>query len=392
MVLKKSITYLDDQAAFDEWVASVDKPKIVGFDTEFIGEKRYMPELYLIQISVRPQEAILLDPKALDKLTAIQDWLRDPEVVVVTHAGENDFRVLHHTFNVLPCNVFDTQIAAAFLGFRYPVPLHELLRKFLQVRIGKSATITDWSKRPLDAYQMDYAAEDVLYLLQLYEEMQSALKKLERVSWVEEECEILGRKGFYEREELKSLAKDRVFKSLSSECKLLCVRLAYWREEEAKRRNQPIERFFPMHWITEASRLMQHQSTLSTSRLLPETAVKRLQPVIYEFMKLPMQKDEQEVMMNLEIEKDSDPVFAGNTELLLNALKVYCAQNQIAYDILLKGKTGKLLKDDKHFWPEVFNQGWRSGFLGDYWKTFLRNRGDVLVNFNNDSIVIPRPI
>lgn len=137
----------------------------IALDTEFHVERRYSPELMLLQLRGDDGDALLVDPHAELDLAPLAAVLG--RVPLVVHGGATDVRLLWERLGVVPTAVFDTQLAAGFVGDGYPVRLQELVRTHLGLHMGKGETLSDWSRRPLSPEQITYAAEDVLVLAQL---------------------------------------------------------------------------------------------------------------------------------------------------------------------------------------------------------------------------------
>ena len=117
--------YIKDQAGLTQFAEDNKSVSWLGFDTEFVGEKRYYTLLCLIQI-VTENGYYLIDTLVVKDLTPFLRFLEDPEVLIITHAGENDYRLLYGYYKTLPNNLFDTQVAAAFVGYKYPVSFRKI--------------------------------------------------------------------------------------------------------------------------------------------------------------------------------------------------------------------------------------------------------------------------
>ena len=171
-------------------VDALNRADLVGFDTEFHSERTYVPRLMLLQFATR--EGIwLVDPLAEIDLKPLVQALRRPDLTVIGHALRNDLRILWLQFNLLPQRVFDTQIAAAFLGHGLQIGLAGLLQAALGVHQPKGDQMADWSKRPLPERMAGYAAGDVAHLLALHTLLVDELTQLGRAEWVAEECATL---------------------------------------------------------------------------------------------------------------------------------------------------------------------------------------------------------
>ncbi|MEN0050883.1 MAG: ribonuclease D, partial [Bacteroidota bacterium] len=155
-------------------------------DTEFIGEKRYQTLLCLVQVAT-PNGLYIFDVIQLPHIQPILEMLIDPDILKITHAGENDYRLLYELYDMIPKNVFDTQVAAGFIGHRYPISFRALVQAELNIRVSKVQTVTDWERRPMKARQIQYALDDVIPLKELHDRLSSKIAALSRTDWVKEE-------------------------------------------------------------------------------------------------------------------------------------------------------------------------------------------------------------
>jgi ribonuclease D len=171
----------------DALVASLKGAKALSIDTEADGLHHYPVKLCLVQVADDRGRGHLADPLALPTLGPLGQFFADPGVIKVLHAADNDLGYLKRLYGFTVENVFDTAIAARFLGVT-SLSLDGLLRDFLGVDPGPSRQKDDWSKRPLSAAQETYALNDVLHLIPLRERLLEGLRAKGRDGWVEEEC------------------------------------------------------------------------------------------------------------------------------------------------------------------------------------------------------------
>lgn len=191
---------------------------VLAIDTEFISERRYSPRLCLVQVYVEaPGGAVeaLIDPFGTDLLPLL-DILGDEAIVKVLHAGGQDLQIFCQDYGCMLRGVFDTQIAAAFLGFGHQVGYSDLVRRVLKgVQLSKDSQYTDWAARPLSAAQMEYALNDVRYLPELAAALRRELEVRGRLSWAEAEfdraetkaCESMPPDELYRRFNLAGLSR-----------------------------------------------------------------------------------------------------------------------------------------------------------------------------------------
>jgi ribonuclease D len=172
-------------------------PPFIAVDCEFIRQTTYWPELGLIQLAT-PQQAVIIDPIvhqiSLQPLKAI---LNEPTILKVFHSGRQDIEIFYHLFQECPSPVFDTQIAAAFVGLGEGSGYEKLVYELLQIKIDKGEQFTNWLQRPLSPRQLDYAIHDVLYLKQIYLLLNEHLNNLGRQEWVQESFLHLSRSENY---------------------------------------------------------------------------------------------------------------------------------------------------------------------------------------------------
>ena len=151
------ISTYEELAAFCERARSF---PAVAIDTEFLRERTYHPRLCLVQAAT-PDECVVIDPIVIEDLSPLAAFMADRQVTKVFHACSQDMEVLYHALGVLPDPIFDTQVAAAFLGERLQVGYHGLVQTFCGVSLPKTESLTDWSRRPLTDKQVEYAVDDV---------------------------------------------------------------------------------------------------------------------------------------------------------------------------------------------------------------------------------------
>jgi len=207
-----------------------------ALDTEFHRERTYWPRLALVQVAWRSQpegypRVALVDPLAVDPAPLAK--VLDGPGVMVAHAASQDLEVLGRACQLLPGKLFDTQIAAGFLGYG-SASLASLVERFLGLRLAKGDRLTDWSRRPLTASQVAYAASDVAYLLELADVISEQLALRGRLGWAEEECATLFARPLSPTEPLEAWWKLRDNRQLQGVSRAIAQELAAWREDKAR--------------------------------------------------------------------------------------------------------------------------------------------------------------
>ena len=179
--------WIDQQADLDDLLDVLVAEPRYAIDTEFHREKTYFPRLALVQIAW-PGDLVLVDPLAIDPTAFAR--LFDSPALAVAHASQQDLDVLTHAVGAIPLRLFDTQVAAGFVGYGTP-SLVSLLQGELGITPAKGDRLTDWLRRPLTDTQRAYAAADVASLLELQDLLVAQLSDLGRLAWAEEACEEL---------------------------------------------------------------------------------------------------------------------------------------------------------------------------------------------------------
>jgi ribonuclease D len=230
---------ISDSATLAALVERMTSAPFVAVDTEFMRENSYWPDLCLIQIA-SPEEAAAIDPKAegIDLKPLLDLLVENDEVLKVFHAGGQDLEIVHNLTGKTPTPLFDTQIAAMALGYGEQVGYSNLIESMLGHVLDKGARFTDWSRRPLDKRQIDYAIADVTHLATIFPRMVDKLRKNGRGAWLDEEMERLADPSsffFAPEEAWKRLKIPGRNPQLLGRLKAL----AAWRENEARSKNLP---------------------------------------------------------------------------------------------------------------------------------------------------------
>lgn len=230
--------YIADQESFDAFAARAREARVLAIDTEFLRESTYYPQLCLLQLSADDDVAVV-DPFEVRDFSALEPSFTDEGIVKLFHAGGQDLEILLHVMGMLPRPIFDTQIAAAVLGHTQQIGLASLVQAELGVSLRKMESFTDWSQRPLSESQLRYAAEDVIYLPQLYEKMHAKLVEKNRLGWLDREFAELSDPAHFQVDERARYRRLRRVGQLSRRQLAAAREVAAWRELEAQRRDIP---------------------------------------------------------------------------------------------------------------------------------------------------------
>ena len=338
-----------------------------ALDTEFVSEDTFEPILCLLQLATRERLAVI-DPLAVRDLSPLWALVNDPSIEVVMHAAGEDLRICHLKTGSLPRRVFDVQIAAGLVGLSYPLSLVNLVYQVLSRSLSGSETRTDWRHRPLSPAQLEYALDDVRYLLDLADNFSARLAQLGRSEWAEGEFEDLVHSV------ARRAADDRWrrlpgLNHLGRRCLEMVRRLADWREDEARRLNRPMRHVLRDDLLVAiAKRQPRNRRELEALRDFNRPALlSRSQEILAILDEARAAPEDQ--LPDLATRHEEPPGLSTVTNLLSAALAQCCAQNQVAGSIVANVADLKELvrwyvdgRDETR--PPSLLQGWRSGFCG----------------------------
>lgn len=229
-------TWIETRKGVEELALRLRSAETYCLDTEFHRERTYFPQLALIQINLA-DEIFIVDPTAVD-LDVIATLFAN-EAQVILHAAQQDLDVLQLTCGTRLAGIFDTQIAAGFLGYSTP-SLSALVQKEMGFALPKGDRLTDWLRRPLSADQKAYAAADVRFLPALHRSIMQQLQECGRVAWVADACRELLERPSSLVDPAHAWLRVKDVKTLKSRARGVAQSVAQWREERAQRQNVPV--------------------------------------------------------------------------------------------------------------------------------------------------------
>lgn len=230
--------YVTDMQGLAELVSTLRKASVVAVDTEFMRERTYYARLCLVQLA-SDEVAAIVDPLAIEDLSALGELMTDPDVVKVFHAGSQDLEIFFRLLGQATAPVFDTQVAATLAGFPQQVGYGALVKEMLGVPLEKGDTYTDWAKRPLSDSQVEYALNDVRYLPEIYDRLTSELEREGRAGWLTADFERMQDPATYACLPSEQWRRVKRVSSLNRRQLAVAREVTAWRELEAQRRDVP---------------------------------------------------------------------------------------------------------------------------------------------------------
>jgi ribonuclease D len=369
--------YVDSAQKFEVLLRELSPQPVIGLDTEFISEGRYEPELCLVQLST-PDRIFIVDHIVLPDLKPMWDILAAPDREIVTVAARQEIKFCAKGAGVAPACVLDLQVAAGLLGYGYPLSHTNLCLRILNARVNGGESFTDWRKRPLRPVQLEYAADDVRYLLPMREKLLARAAKLERTSWVRGECDHLVKTVMREDERWKISGSARL-----SRRQLAVLREVWrWRDRQARILNVPVARVLGDSMLIEVARRSPATvEDLFSIRGLDSRLLRKAEQEVVDAVERARSIPESDLPSN---ERRDDPPQVGVlTKLLSVAVGNLAAETDI--DTALLATTSDLQEMVRWFLdqentplPDVL-EGWRGEILREALIGFLEGKRVVRV-------------
>lgn len=376
------VRYVDTPEALERLCRDLQPARVLALDTEFIREKTYSARLCLIQIASDDLIACV-DPLALPDLAPLLEILHDPARLKVLHAARQDLEIFHDLDGRIPAPVFDTQIAATLLGFPDQAGYGTLVEGLLGVRLEKSHARTDWSRRPLEAEQIAYAADDVRYLRQLYPLIRQRLEAAGRQDWLDEDFRALENPALYTRPDEDAWRRVSGHGRLRPAQLVVLRALAAWREAQARARDKPRKWFLGDETLLElARRAPADRAALERIRGLTPALLRQhgdtLLHLIREARALP-----REQWPEAPKRERPTPEQEGLADLLMACVRLLGQQHGISPATLTTRKEVERLVRGERDLPLL--QGWRAKLAGHTLLDLLQ--GKLALQVQGDRVV-----
>ncbi len=368
---KPPMLYVTDQSALETLCLTLKQSSRLALDTEFVGEDTFVPRLELIQVATATTAAVIDFPavQAKGSLDAFWELICDTKIEKIVHAGRQDLDLFATHAGQIPKPFFDTQIAAAMVGYGAQVAYANLVQRLHGTKLAKAHTFTNWSARPLSDDQIAYALEDVEFLLSIHTHLQDRLSSLGRLEWVGEEFARLETAvGEKSREPQERYQRIRGWDTLKPKGAAVLRELAAWREAEARRRNVPRGRVMRDEVLLQLARHPPKSvSELRGLRGVHSSEVDRhgeqLLGTITSALALPPTS-----WPEVPRERNPDPESTGIVELLQAVLKARAAEEGIAPTMLATSSDLQTLveaKQNRATLDVPILRGWRRQLAGD---------------------------
>lgn len=368
-----------DDAEFEDLCAHIRDAGTVAFDTEFVSEHTYQPELCLLQFAT-PERTAAVDPFEVDDLSPWWRIMTDDETTVVVHGGQAEIRFCRHALDESPRRLVDVQVAEGLRSRSYPLGYGALVARVLDVHLPAGETRTDWRRRPLSDPQIEYALEDVSHVLEIWRRQSESLRALGRLEWAE--AEFQGLIASVEAE-MARRSWERVsgLHKLSARELAVAQEICEWREAEARSRNKPARRVLRDDLVIElARRKPQDMKSLTANRDMNRSDYRKAAPDLLKCVKRAMALPKEQLPRpdrNRQNKNQHDE--HALSQLLGIALANRCIEAEVARSLVgtttdLKQLVRRHVGGETDGEPPGLMQGWRAEVCGDLLTDVLDGR------------------
>lgn len=356
--------------------------EFIAFDTEFVSEHTYRPQLCLIQVAAG-DELAAIDPLEIVELTPFWELLACGRHQTIVHAGREELIFSLGAVGKPPVGLFDVQLAAGFIGLEYPAGYGNLIAKLLGLALRKGETRTDWRRRPLTERQIDYALEDVRHLKPLRDALYQRLQELDRLAWFE------GEMADFIAEIQESRSRERWRKvsgssGLSPRSQAIVRELWLWREQEAARRDSPVRRVLRDDLIVEmAKRRSADPKQVRAVRGMERGDLQRHLPDLCRAVDRALQAPETDWPEGAR--RETSPQLTMLGQFLSSALSSICRAAEVAPSLV---GTANDVRDlvayqlgewDSSLPPPALTQGWRAEVVGQLLDDLLAGKVSIRI-------------
>jgi ribonuclease D len=378
-----TIEYIDKPEQIKGLCERISQASWIAMDTEFLREKTYYPVFCLLQIAT-PEWVVCVDPIALPDLTELFEVINNPDIIKVLHSCRQDLEIFYHLTGKVTSPVFDTQIAAPLLGFQENPGYAMLVSSFLNINLSKAHTRTDWSIRPLSEAQIQYAADDVIYLCKIYKMICQQLEESGRSDWLNKDFERLNNKELYQLPPAKAWLKVKGKNRLTGKQLSIVQALTEWREKTAQSENRPKNWLIRDDLLLELAKLQPVTiGELAKIRTINERSVNRYGKVICQLIDEAKGKAPIPLNDKSKIKKKTQQQEAV-LDVLTALVRVRADENSLNPMILASKKDlEKLLIDEE---DSMILQGWRYSMVGKELQGLLK--GQLALSLDSGKVLI----
>lgn len=383
MIKKKILPtpIITDQGHLLELCERLRHAEQIGIDTEFVSEDTFYPELCLIQIATCKEMAVV-DPQQVD-VEPFWQLLVDGDHTTILHAGREELNFLLRAVKRLPRDLFDIQIAAGFCSNEFPAAYGSVVSQFIGHQPHKGQQRTDWRRRPLSQAQLNYALEDVRYLLPVYERLHALLRERGRLDWLAEETstwqsQVVAAQDRQDWRRVSGISK------LNSRGLAIVRELWRWRYEEARRRNQPQKRLLRDDLLVElAKHQVDNPEKISAIRGMNRGLLRQKASELADCVRRGLQSPVERMSKNPRKRAPSQLNLLG--QFLTPALNTICQRATIATSMVGTASDVRALISYRLGFNQSgeipsLTQGWRAELVGNLFDDLIAGKKSIRIN------------
>ena len=352
MQIKKLLGSEEEIKAF---LDSIKNTKVISIDIEFMRRNTFFPEPCVIQISNGENHACIDLMLDID-FKNIFKGIFNEEKIIVLHSCRQDLEILYMILGYIPKNIFDTQFAASFLGFKYQIGYAGLMNEVYQIEIDKTEKMTNWKKRPLTAEQIDYALNDVIYLNKLYEELARQLTSTGKTDYFNEEFENFISDIEWEPKTEMAWKRIKTINNLDESEKSVVKLISVWREEKAINLNLPRNWILSEKEIIEISKEFLNSSKISLPSINKILDIQKDTEEIESIINSSSLNNKNDKKINKKLRFDGE--YKKVSDELYEYYKFISVKNNISYQILSPKRLILTYLKNKDHKSRLVN-GWR---------------------------------
>ena len=375
--------YIKDLNGLKEFCKEIEQDTYITFDTEFIRENTYKPELCLIQVAGENQTA-LIDVLEFSDHSPLIDIFKNPNIIKICHSGQQDLEIFYDCYQMIPTPLVDTQIIAMCVGYGENIGYQSLVSKICRVKLNKEIQLTNWKKRPLSQKQKNYAADDVIYLRKVYETLHQAMLNKKRESWIEEEVIKLIDPSRYKFDPENGWRKLKIKRHNQKQLSVAKT-IAVWREIEASNQNKNRSRILSDEAVYELSVVQPNSpKQIKDLRKLSPKQIKKFGDQFLELVKDGLNKDLAE-MPKLPIKIAISEENQNLADLMKLLLKTIANQYEVAAKLIASTKDiDKFVIEQASDIKPDFMKGWRYEIYGKVAEAFIK--GELSLSYKDGKI------
>lgn len=357
---------VQNTGAITTLIDAIKGERCIALDTEFHAERRYHPELMLVQLATEAGQTWVVDPLAVS-LQPLAAVLTDKEILV--HSGSKDLAILERDLDAVPSEAFDVQIAAGFMGLGHPTRLNTLVEALLHTPMDKGSTLSDWAHRPLSTTQLAYAAADVRVLFPLRAALETILQERGRLAWALEESQAMAARASAPLAVNQTWSRWEIAPRLDGDTHKVMTVLFHWRDQQGRNKNQPAHFILSDGLCLDISRRKPRTlAALAENRRIPQGLMRRLGKEIVGAVEWALDND-----VELPFIPTADEQLRGKTLTLW--AEAHGSQLDVAANLLMPEQL--VLKVARSGTDAL--SGWRAEALGESLGGFLSGQTSIFL-------------